>query len=231
MSHEQSVIREPDAFSTRFWAAAALVIILALAFAPAQAAAKSLKIVMLGDSLTAGYGLPPSQALPVRLQTALKQNGYDAEIINAGVSGDTTAGGLARLDWSVPDDADGVIVELGANDALRGLPAANARKNLDAILTRLGQRKIPVLLTGMLAPLNMGETYRAEFAAIFPDLSRKHRVPLYPFFLDGVAANAELNQADGKHPNGKGVDVLVQRLTPVVGKWLNAVKRTQAGSG
>ena len=230
MSHEQSVIREPDAFSTRFLAAA-LVITLALAFTPAQAAATSLKIVMLGDSLTAGYGLPPSQALPVRLQTALKQNGYDAEIINAGVSGDTTAGGLARLDWSVPDDADGVIVELGANDALRGLPAANARKNLDAILTRLGERKIPVLLTGMLAPLNMGETYSAEFAAIFPDLSRKHRVPLYPFFLDGVAANAELNQADGKHPNGKGVDVLVQRLTPVVGKWLNAVKRTQAGSG
>ncbi|WP_181902430.1 MULTISPECIES: arylesterase [Rhodopseudomonas] len=184
--------------------------------AQAQATTKPLKVVVLGDSLTAGYGLPAGDAFPTKLQKALKDRGIDTEMVNAGVSGDTASGGLERLDWSVPPDADAVIVELGANDALRGTDPKVPRKALDEILKRLKQRNIPVLLAGMLAPPNYGKDYAAQFNAIYPDLAKQYDVPLYPFFLDGVAAVANLNQPDGIHPTAAGVDVIVARILPAV---------------
>lgn len=181
------------------------------------AAAASSTVIALGDSLTAGYGLAPEEAFPVRLQQALKAQGHDVTVINAGVSGDTTAGGLARLDWTLADAADGlVIVELGANDALRGLPPAATRDNLDRIITRIKARGLKVLLAGMLAPPNMGDDYAAAFNAIYPELARKHGVAFDPFFLKGVAARPELNQADGMHPTAAGVTVIAERLAPLV---------------
>ena len=161
-----------------------------------------MRIVALGDSLTTGLGLPANQAFPVRLQAALKAKGIAAEIADAGVSGDTAANGLARLDWAVPDKTDGVIVALGANDMLRGLDPAVTRKALDDILRRLGERHIPVLLAGMRAAPNFGEDFGKRFEAIYPELAAKHGVLLYPFLLDGVAADAKLNQRDGIHPIG-----------------------------
>ncbi|MCK0206475.1 arylesterase [Starkeya koreensis] len=184
--------------------------------AAAPAGAESLRIVALGDSLTAGHGLPANQSFPVRLQAALKAKGHDVVIENAGVSGDTTSGGLARLDWSVPDGTDGVILELGANDALRGLDPAIPEKSLTAILERLKARKIPVLLAGMRAPPNYGFEYVAKFDPIYPHLAEEFGVPFYPFFLDGVAGNTKLNQADGIHPTGEGVDIIVARMLPAV---------------
>lgn len=181
-------------------------------------AGQTFSIVALGDSLTAGYGLPPEEAFTTRLEQRLKANGLNVEIVNAGVSGDTSKGGLARIDWSVPDGTGLVIVELGANDALRGISPAETAKNLDAIIARLSQRGIAVLLTGMLAPPNMGQDYEAAFNAIYPELEKKHNVPLYPFFLDGVAADPKLNQADGIHPNAAGIAVIVERLSPLVEK-------------
>ena len=181
-------------------------------------AANKFTIVALGDSLTAGYGLPPEEAFTTLLEQRLKANGLNVEVVNSGVSGDTSKGGLARVDWSVPDGTGLVIVELGANDALRGISPAETAKNLDAIITRIRQRGIAVLLAGMLAPPNMGQDYEAAFNAIYPDLERKHKVPLYPFFLDGVAAVPELNQADGIHPNAAGTTVIIERLAPVVDK-------------
>ena len=161
-----------------------------------------MRIVALGDSLTTGLGLPANQAFPARLQAALKARGIAAEIADAGVSGDTAANGLARLDWAVPDKTDGVIVALGANDMLRGLDPALTRKALDEILRRLGERKIPVLLAGMRAAPNFGEDFGKRFETIYPELAAKHDVLLYPFLLDGVAADAKLNQRDGIHPGG-----------------------------
>ncbi|MFZ5737874.1 MAG: arylesterase [Pseudomonadota bacterium] len=184
--------------------------------AQAQATTKPLKVVVLGDSLTAGYGIPAGDAFPAKLQKALKDSSIDTEMVNAGVSGDTASGGLERLDWSVPPDADAVIVELGANDALRGTDPKVPRKALDEILKRLKQRNIPVLLAGMLAPPNYGKDYAAQFNAIYPDLAKQYDVPLYPFFLDGVAAVANLNQPDGIHPTAAGVDVIVARILPAV---------------
>ncbi len=180
-------------------------------------------IVALGDSLTAGYGLPPEDAFTTRLEQRLTQNGLNVEVINAGVSGDTSKGGLARVDWSVPDGSDLVIVELGANDALRGISPAETAKNLDAIVTRLKRRGISVLLAGMLAPPNMGTEYENAFNAIYPELAEKHGVELYPFFLDGVAADPKLNQADGIHPNAAGTDVIVERLSPMVDKLIRSL--------
>ncbi|MEM9470384.1 MAG: arylesterase [Pseudomonadota bacterium] len=180
-------------------------------------------IVALGDSLTAGYGLPPEDAFTTRLEQRLKQNGLNVEVVNAGVSGDTSKGGLARVDWSVPDGSDLVIVELGANDALRGISPAETAKNLDAIVTRLKQRGISVLLAGMLAPPNMGKEYEDAFNAIYPELAEKHGVELYPFFLDGVAADPKLNQADGIHPNAAGTGVIVERLSPMVDKLVRSL--------
>jgi acyl-CoA thioesterase-1 len=186
---------------------------LALFAAPARALADTI-IVAFGDSLTAGYGLPPEDAFPARLEAQLKRHRPGLRVVNAGVSGDTTSGGLARLGWALADKPDVVIVELGANDALRGIAPALTRANLDAILARLVKRGTKVLLTGMRAPPNLGRDYGAEFAAIFPELAAKHGVALYPFFLDGVAAEPSLNQHDGIHPNAEGVALIVERLAP-----------------
>lgn len=205
----------------------AFAALLAAFLAPAAPArAETLKIVALGDSLTAGYGLPAADGFTAQLGAALKVAGHDVEIVNAGVSGDTTSGGLERLDWSVPDDADGVILELGANDALRGLDPAKAKANLDAILTRLGERGVPVLLAGMRAPPNMGAGYRGEFDAIFPDLAARHGVALYPFFLDGVAGEASLNQGDGIHPTAQGVALMVRRMMPSLEEFIAVIRRS-----
>lgn len=187
------------------------------------ALAEPIKLVGFGDSLMAGYQLPASDAFPVKLEAALKAKGYDVEIANAGVSGDTSSGGLARLDWSVPDGTKGVILELGANDALRGIAPEETEKNLDAMLTRLKERGIAVLLAGMLAPPNMGADYEKRFNGIYQRMAEKHRVALYPFFLDGVAAQADLQIDDGMHPNPAGVDVMVAKILPTAEAFLKAV--------
>ncbi len=174
------------------------------------------QVVVLGDSLAAGYQLPAGKGFPERLQSALDQKGVKAKIIGAGVSGDTSSGGLSRVDWSVPDGTDLVVLELGANDALRGLPPETTRKNLDAIIKRLKERGIDVLLAGMLAPPNMGEDYAEAFNPIYGDLAEEHDLSLYPFFLEGVAADATLNLSDGIHPNEKGVDVIVANILPMI---------------
>jgi len=184
--------------------------------APAGAADAPVRIVALGDSLTAGFGLPGDAAFPARLQAALRAKGLAVEISNAGVSGDTSSGGLARLDWSVPDGTDGVIVELGANDALRGVDPGVTRAALQELLRRLKERRIAVLLTGMRAPPNMGADFARAFDAIFPALAAENEVVFYPFFLDGVAADRVLNQADGLHPTAQGVDTIVRRILPKV---------------
>ncbi|KAA2237119.1 arylesterase [Salinarimonas soli] len=198
-------------------ALAGLMILAATLAGPAMAQGKRpLKLVALGDSLTAGYGLPAAAAFPTQLQQALKARGHDVEIVNAGVSGDTAAGGLERLDWSVGEGVDGVILELGANDMLRGLDPAATKATLDTIVRRLKARNIPVLLTGMLASRNLGPDYAARFDAIYPDIARAHGVMLYPFFLDGVAGQRNLNIADGIHPNPEGVRIIVERMLPTV---------------
>ena len=174
------------------------------------------RIVILGDSLSAGYGLPAAEAFPAQLEQALRQSGQAVRVINAGVSGDTTAGGLARLDWALAERPQLVIVQLGANDALRGLDPEQARANLDAILTRLKREETQILLAGMRAPRNLGPAYYTKFDRIYSDLARKHQVALDPFFLEGVALRPELNQADGLHPNAQGVAMVVRRLLPQV---------------
>lgn len=181
-----------------------------------KAAERPVNIVVLGDSLSAGLGLPVEHTFPARLAAALKAKGIGATITNAGVSGDTASGGLARLDWSVPDGTDAVIVELGANDALRGLDPNVTKTALDAILRRLTARHITVLLAGMRAPPNMGPEYSKAFDGIYPALASTHPVVFYPFFLDGVAADPQLNQGDGMHPNGAGVEAIVARVLPLV---------------
>ena len=190
--------------------------------------ARPLKIVALGDSLTARLGLPAQAAFPAMLQNSLKNKQIHVDIANAGVSGDTSSGGRDRLDWSVPDGTDAVILELGANDALRGIDPAVTRAALEDILKRLKARKIAVLLCGMLAPPNYGAEFAARFNAIYPDLARQYDVPLYPFFLDGVAADKTLNQADGMHPTAQGVEVIVARILPAVEALIAAV-RARAG--
>jgi acyl-CoA thioesterase-1 len=179
-----------------------------------RAAEQPVRIVALGDSLTAGLGLAAADAFPAKLEAALRKAGHAVTIANAGVSGDTASGGLARLDWSVPEGTEAVILELGANDVLRGIDPAVTRKALDAILVRLSQRKIPVLLAGMRAPPNLGEDYRRQFDAIYPELAAQYKALLYPFFLEGVAAEADLNQGDGLHPTVAGVERIVQAILP-----------------
>ena len=174
------------------------------------------RVLVLGDSLTAGYGLPLEESFPARLEAALRAEGFDVEVVNGGVSGDTTAGGLARLDWLLADRPDLVIVELGGNDALRGLDPDETRRNLDAILVRLGRDAIPALLAGMQAPRNLGKAYVARFDRIYPELAARHDVALYPFFLEGVATDPALNQDDGIHPNARGVMVIVEKILPYV---------------
>ncbi|MDH3579823.1 MAG: arylesterase [Hyphomicrobiales bacterium] len=180
-------------------------------------------LVALGDSLTAGYGLAPEQAFPSQLEAALKKRGHDVRVVNAGVSGDTTAAGLARLDWVIPEEADAVIVELGANDALRGLDPSQARANLDEIVTRLKKSGRKVLIAGMLAPRNLGREYAERFDPIFPALAKKHDALLYPFFLDGVAGKRTLTLPDGLHPNARGIAAIVARILPSVEKLLAQV--------
>jgi acyl-CoA thioesterase-1 len=189
---------------------------MAVLIAQPQAAERIVNIVAFGDSLTAGYGLAANEAFPMQLQRALTAKGLAVNVVNAGVSGDTTAGGLARLDWSTPDGTDAVILELGANDALRGFDPAVTRKALDAMLRRLQERKIPVLLCGMLAPPNLGAEYGRAFNSIYPDLAAQDGAILYPFFLTGVAADPKLNQRDGLHPTAAGVAVIVDRILPQV---------------
>lgn len=184
-------------------------------------------ILVLGDSLTAGYGLDQSSAFPARLQAALTQKGYQVQVINAGISGDTSAGGAARLEWSLSDNPDLVIVQLGANDALRGLAVPDTRANLASIIRRLQQRNIAVVLAGMLAPRNLGEDYYNSFDAIYPALAEEFDLPLYPFFLAGVAGRPELNLADGIHPNSAGVDKIVAGMLPLIMRELEQHRATQ----
>jgi acyl-CoA thioesterase I len=195
----------------------------AVAGGPAAGSAKPIKMVVLGDSLSAGYGLAGTAAFPIRLQKALEAKGIKVDMINAGVSGDTSSGGRDRLDWSIPEGTEAVIVELGANDALRGTDPAVTRAALSDILTRLKTRGIAVLLCGMVAPPNYGSDYAARFNAIYPELSKSFGVPLYPFFLDGVAADAKLNQADGMHPTADGVDIIVKNILPTVEAFLGTI--------
>jgi acyl-CoA thioesterase-1 len=196
----------------------------AVAGAPADAT-RPIKLVVLGDSLSAGLGLSANDAFPAKLQKALKDKGVNIDVTNAGVSGDTSSGGRDRLDWSVPAGTDGVIVELGANDALRGTDPAVTRAALSDIVSRLKARGISVLLCGMLAPPNYGSDFAARFNSIYPDLATSFGVPLYPFFLDGVAADAKLNQADGIHPTPAGVDIIVTRIMPMVEAFLGSITR------
>ncbi len=199
---------------------AAPVLVLVFVAAVAFAAERNTRILVLGDSLAAGHGLAAGDAFPARLEAALRSRGLEVEVINAGVSGDTSAGGRARLNWALADKPDLVVVELGANDALRGLSPQATYANLDAIVTRLKARNIGVLLAGMFAPPNMGRAYGTAFKAVYAKLAARHDVAFYPFFLDGVAARAALNQADGIHPNAKGVAVIVDRITPYVVRLL-----------
>lgn len=181
-------------------------------------------IVAFGDSLTAGYQLPPDAAFPVQLEKALRAKGHDVRVVNSGVSGDTASEGLARFDWAMPDEADAVILELGANDALRGTPVAETKKALGQILTRLKQRETDVLIAGMEAPRNWGDDYVTQFRAMYETLAKTHGAPLYPFFLDGVAMDASLSLSDGLHPNAEGVARIVERILPDVEALIARVK-------
>jgi acyl-CoA thioesterase-1 len=181
--------------------------------------------VALGDSLVSGLGLPANAAFPAQLQAALKAKGFAVEVADAGVSGDTASNALARLDWSVPDGTGGVIIVLGGNDMLRGVDPEITRKALDDILRRLGERRIPVLLAGMRAAPNLGEAYGRRFAAIYPELAAKHGAAFYPFFLDGVAAEAKLNQRDAMHPSAPGVERIVAGMLPKVEELLTRIRQ------
>jgi acyl-CoA thioesterase-1 len=217
---------------------ASIAVAIAIAFVSgAKAADKAtsdpaLRLLVFGDSLAAGYGVAPADAFPAQLERALRSEGLRVSVINAGVSGDTTAGGRARLGWilGAPDARpDAAIVELGANDALRGLDPARTYENLDAILSEFRRRDIPVLLAGMLAPRNLGPDYARSFDAVYPRLAEQHQVDLYPFFLEGVAGNRELNQPDGLHPTAAGIAQIVRRITPAVATLLrSAVRRSAA---
>ncbi len=196
------------------------IVTLVLVCLCSAANAAPVKIMAFGDSLFAGYGVADADNIPTQLEQALKADGHDVTMINAAVSGDTTADGLARLDWSLSEKPDLILLELGANDALRALDPDMARANLDRILARLKAANIPVLICGMIAPRNLGPAYAAKFDPIFADLAAKYNAPLYPFILDGVALDPSLNQADGIHPNPQGVKIVVKRLTPYVEKAL-----------
>ena len=208
------------AAKSRCAAAICGVLLLAAVFGSAVAADRTPEILAFGDSITAGFGLPSNEAFPARLEARLRAQGIAAKVVNAGVAGDTTAGGLARLDWALADKPDVVILELGANDALRGIDPATVRANLEAMISRIQASGAKLLLTGMLAPPNWGEDYRREFDRIYPELAQAHGVALYPFLLDGVAMDARLNQPDGLHPNERGVAVLVDHIAPLVARLI-----------
>jgi acyl-CoA thioesterase-1 len=202
----------------------ALMLVLCLAL---PAAAAPIRILAFGDSLVAGYGLSEDEAFPARLQAALAAAGVEAKVINGGVSGDTTAGGLARLDWSLADRPDVVLLELGGNDGLRGIDPQDTEANLDAMLGKLAAKEIPLLFIGMLAPPNLGPEFGEEYNALFPRLAERHKVAFYPFFLDGVARDPALNQPDGLHPNAAGVEVIVERILPAV---LQVIEQARAAA-
>jgi len=207
-----------------------LVVAIALTICAEGALANgSCRIAVLGDSLASSYGLELAQGFPARLEQRLAAAGYDCAVLDAGVSGDTSAGGRARLDWLLADQPTHVIVELGGNDALRALPPEEMERNLDAIIARLEAEGIEVLLAGMLAPPNLGQAYGEAFAAVFPRLAAKHDVPLYPFFLDGVAGDPELNQPDGIHPSAAGIERIVERILPTIEAWLGDAQRQASG--
>lgn len=217
------------------WTVAALLLLAVAATSPTSAQpqpqAAPVRIVVLGDSLVAGFRLKASDAFPAQLERALKARGHAVEVTNAGVSGDTTAGGLERVGWAVPKGTDAVILELGANDALRGLDPAQARANLDQIIAQVKAAGADVLLAGMLAPRSLGQDYTRRFDAIYPALAGKHGTLLYPFFLDGVAFDDRLNLADGLHPNPKGVAEIVRRMLPKVEELLARVGARRTASG
>lgn len=196
----------------------------------AAAADRTLRVVALGDSLTAGFMLPATESFPAQLQRALTAKGHNVEVVNAGISGDTTGSGLARLEWAIGESTDAVILELGANDALRGIEPAKARANLSAILARLEARGLPVLIAGMRAPNNWGEAYVREFDAIFPELAEAGGHLLYPFFLDGVATDPKLNLGDGLHPNSEGIARIVDKMLPQVEKLIERARAKAAAT-
>jgi acyl-CoA thioesterase I len=197
-----------------------VVFIALFLFAALPSLAGPARLLVLGDSLSAGYGLSIEQSFPAQLERRLRAQGHDVTVLNAGVSGDTSAGGLARLGWALADKPDFVMIELGANDGLRGLDPAALRTNLEAIIQRLHRAGKGVMLAGMLAPPNMGATYETEFNNVYPTLARKHKIEFYPFFLEGVAANPALNQPDGLHPTAEGIAIIVDRITPYVVRLL-----------
>ncbi len=199
-------------------------ITLVLFFPMRTMADSAITIVAFGDSLTAGYGLADADSFPVKLEAALRGRGHDVTIINAGVSGDTIEEGLARLDWSVPENANAVIVELGANNAMRGMDPSAAGEALDKLVGRLRDRRLEVLITGMEASRSLGQAYVETFGTMFPKAAGKHGALLYDFFLDGVALDPTLNQPDGIHPNAKGVDVIVERILPKIEELIAKVK-------
>ena len=211
---------------TRWWqrAVCAMVLLCTVSVLTQPARANTPRILLYGDSLLAGLGLPADQSFMGQLQAAMNARGVDADLVNASVSGDTTAGGLARLDWTLADRPDAVILGLGANDMLQGLPPAEARRNLEAIMARLDELDVPVLLLGMKANRGLGGDYVEQFDAIYPELAQEHGALLYPFFLEGVALNPELNQPDGLHPNADGVAVIVAGLMPAVKELVQQVE-------
>jgi len=192
--------------------------------AAARAESRPIRIVAFGDSLMAGYGIAEAAAFPAVLERALRQRGHDVAVVNAGVSGDTASGGLGRLDWSVPDGVDGVILELGANDMLRGVDPEVTRAALDAIVRRLGERGVPVMLAGMVAAPNLGAAFAERFDAIYRDLARTYGLVLYPFFLEGVADDPNLNLSDGLHPSPTGVARIVEGILPSVETFLRRIR-------
>jgi acyl-CoA thioesterase I len=198
------------------------VVLLMMLVFPPLSNADSIKILAFGDSLTAGYGLKEHEAFPVRLEKALTANGHDVTVINSGQSGDTTGAGLARVDWALFDKPDAVILELGANDMLRGLPVSSTKENLSKIITLFQAQSLPILLTGMLASESYGSEYKTEFDAVFPELAAEKKLMLYPFFLEGVAGNISLNQEDGIHPTAEGVDVIVSAILPTLEKFIKS---------
>ena len=208
-----------------------LKVALALAITQGASVARAndvCRIAVLGDSLITAHGLAVDEGFPAQLERRLRAEGYDCAVLDAGVGGDTTAGGLARLDWALADRPSHVIVELGGNDGLRALPPEQMEQNLDAIVSRLRADDVAVLLAGMRAPPNLGRTYGEAFEAVFPRLAERHDVPLYPFFLDGVAGDPALNQGDGIHPTAEGIAVMVERILPTVADWLNQAEEVRA---
>jgi acyl-CoA thioesterase-1 len=207
----------------RLYGAIIMAFLVAAISAPVNA--QPIKIVAFGDSLLAGFGLRANESFPAQLENALKKRGHDVDVANAGVSGDTTTGGLSRLDWSIPDGTNAVIIVLGANDMLRGMEPELARKNLSEMIKRLKDRKIEILIGGMRAAPNLGADYARKFDSIYADLAKEHDILIYPFFLDGVAGQRDLNMSDGIHPTPKGVSLIVERILPSVDSLIERVKK------